>query len=116
MKEAFWAEVTQWDRPLPSGYGQWYPVNSLASWGINVDANKHGRVFTTKMANELLKVANEAYKQRFGKEVDFNYIKVNMSGIGKKIRGTYDKQRNILEIYVNDYLMYANCNGEIYRG
>lgn len=116
MEEYYSAEVTQWDAPLPSGYGQWYPVNSLASWIFDVDVNKHGRVFTTKLANELLELANEAYKQRFGKKVDFNYIKVNMSGIGKRIRGTYDKQDNILEIYVNDYLMYANYNGEIYRG
>lgn len=109
------AEVTQLDSPFPSGYGQRHHVKCLASWGFDVDVSKHGGVFTTKVANELLDLANKAYKQRFGKAVDFNYIKVDLSGIGKRKRGTYDKQKNILEIYSDDVLIYANCNGEIYR-
>lgn len=115
MEEYYSAEVTQLDSPLPSGYGQRHHVKCVASWGFDVDVSKHGGVFTTKVANELLNLANKAYKQRFGKEVDFNYIKVDLSGIGKRIRGTYDKQKNILEIYSNDVLIYANCDGEIYR-
>lgn len=113
--EYYSAEVTQLDSPLPSGYGQRHHVKCLVSWGFDVDVSKHGGIFTAKVANELLELANKAYKQRFGKEVDFNYIKVDLSGIGKRKRGTYDKQKNILEIYSNDFLIYANCDGEIYR-
>lgn len=119
----YMAEVAQYDE---NG-------NGLRSWGFCVW--KEGRnVFTVKLANELIDTANQKYKEKFGKDVDFNWIKLDMSKyyidedyvlddgithpshiVGKKRIGKYDKRRNILRIFEDDLPVYENNNGKIYR-
>lgn len=117
------AEVAQYDE---NG-------NGLRSWGFRVW--KEGRsVFTVKLANELINTANQKYKERFGKDADFNWIKLDMSKyyidedyvlddrishpihmVGKETIGKYDKRRNILRIFKDDLPVYENNNGKICR-
>lgn len=43
---------------------------------------KEGRdIFTIQLANELIEKANKAYKEKYGKDVDFNYVKLDMTNI-----------------------------------
>lgn len=101
------------------------------SWGFRV--RKEGRdVFTIKLANELIDFANKIYKEKFNKEVDFNFVKLNMTNIiedtenilddgvshprrevGKTKVGKYDKRKNILRIWKDDLPVYENNNGKI---
>lgn len=86
------------------------------------------------MANELIDFANKAYKEQFGREADFNFVKLDMSNcvedmetilddgvshpryiLGKKKVGKYDKQKNTLRIYEDDVPVYENNNGKICR-
>lgn len=118
----YYAEVAQWDKK-----------ECKASLGFRV--KKEGRdTFTAKLANELLEFANKAYKEKFGKEADFNSVKLDMSNYsedmesilddgvshsrhicGKKKVGKYDKQKNILRIFEDDIPVYENNNGKICR-
>lgn len=89
-------------------------------------------IFTIELANELIEKANKAYKEKYGKDVDFNYVKLDMTNIvedtenilddgvshprreiGKTRVGKYDKRKNILRIWEDDVLVYENNNGKI---
>ena len=116
----YYAEVVRWDGK-----------ECKASWGFRV--KKEGRdTFTVKLANELIDFANKTYKEKFGKEVDFNSVKLDMTNyvedtesilddgvsyprhvLGKKKVGKYDKQKNILRIFEDDVPVYENNNGKI---
>ena len=64
----YWAEVAQFEQD----------GTCTASWGFR--ANKEGRdVFTVKLANEIIDLDNEKYKEKFKKEVDFNHIEMDMT-------------------------------------
>lgn len=71
-------------------------------------------------------MANEGYKKMFGKDVDFNDVKYDMTDYyedldgwtrhtGKKKIGRYNKRKNILRIFVDDMPVYENNNGRICR-
>ena len=105
--------------------------NIKVSWGFR--AKRDGRnVFSVKLANELIDLANKAYKEKFGKDVEFDLIKLDMSNYfedtesvlddgyshprhisGKRKIGKYDKQKNILRIFEDDIPIYENNNGKI---
>lgn len=113
-------------------FSEWEGKECTACWGVNID-RKYGNVFTVELANEFLAMANEKYKQIFGKEVDFCKVKYDMTeylinedyvlddGISHprsykvKTIGTYDKRKNLLRIYKNDIPVYENYNGKICR-
>ena len=114
------AELNQWNED----------GTCKSSFGFCV--NKEGReVFTVNLANELIEFGNKAYKEKFGKEADFNEIRLDMTdyaedvnkvlddGVShprlysKKKLGKYDKKNNVLRIFVDDIPVYENNNGKI---
>ena len=81
-------------------------------------------MFTIELANKFLSMANEGYKKKFGKDVNFNDVKYDMTDYyedldgwtrhtGKKKIGRYNKRKNILRIFVDDLPVYENNNGRI---
>ena len=78
------------------------------NWGFYVNPEKC-EAFTVAFANKLLEWGTEKYKERFHKEVDFNYIKLKM---GDNV-GKYKRDKNRLVIYQDGLPVYENNNGEI---
>lgn len=114
------AELIQWDE------------DGTCKAYFSFCVNKEGRkVFTVNLANELIEIGSLAYKEKFGKTVNFNQINLDMTdytvdmdqvlddGVShpesysqKKI-GKYNKRKNILRIFVDDIPVYENNNGKI---
>lgn len=67
--EYFTAYFNEWDE---SGR------ECKASWAVAVKKG-YGKVFTVELANKFLSMANEGYKKMFGKDVDFNDVKYDMT-------------------------------------
>lgn len=114
--EYFTAYFNEWDE---SGR------ECKASWAVSVKKG-YGKVFTIELANKFLSMANEGYKKMFGKDVNFNDVKYDMTDYyedldgwtrytGKKKIGRYNKRKNILRIFVDDLPVYENNNGKICR-
>lgn len=81
-----------------------------ATWGLYVSEEKCN-IFSVEVARDLLEQATKKYAKRFGKEVDFNFIKVDM---GNRI-GKYWRDKNRLVIYREGIPVYENNNGTICR-
>lgn len=82
------------------------------SWGFYIRPEKC-KVFTIKLALEILDSANEAYKEIYGEGADFNYIIVESKNREKMIK--YWKDRNRLLIAKGGVPVYENNNGVICR-
>ena len=117
------AEVTQWNE-----YG-----TCEASWAFLVE-KEGNEVFTVQLANDLIAFGNEEYEKKFGKEVDFNVIRLEMTNsyvdednilddgvshpcytVGKRKVGRYDKRKNLLRIFEDGIPVYENNDGKICR-
>lgn len=102
-------------------------------WGFEVSREKV-KTFTANLAKEIIEFANKEYIKRFPEreEVEFNYIKLDMSDyeaetvitatgdethrrIGNKKSGIYWADKNLLRIYINGTPIYENNNGTISR-
>lgn len=82
----------------------------LGGWGFYVSPEKCN-AFTIKFANELLDWGKIEYKKRFGKDVDFNFIRVEMG----ETTGEYNRIKNRLLIEKDGMPVYLNNNGTICR-
>lgn len=79
-------------------------------WGFCVSPEKCN-AFTIEFAKELLTWGSKEFKNRFGEEINFNFISLKMGDT----TGKYWKDKNKLLIYKNDLLIYENNNGIICR-
>ena len=109
---------------------EWKEKECTAAWLIHV-SREHGNVFTVEFANKIIDFANEKYKEKFGKNVSFQKLKIDLTeymidtesiiddGVShpkscyKEKIGTYDKRTNILRIWVDGLPVYENNNGKI---
>lgn len=99
MKEKYYhAEISRFDK---NGFGE-------KTWGLYVSAEKCN-VFSGEVAKDLLEQATKEYTKRFGEEVDFNFIKIDM---GNQI-GKYWRDKNKLLIYRDGVPVYENNDGVI---
>lgn len=112
---------------------EWDGKECKAFIAINIRKTPERNVFTVKLANEIIDMANEKYKEIHGKEADFQTVKINLTNYmintsitledgvsnprtynNRKI-GTYDKRKNVLRIWIDDIPVYENNNGKICR-
>ncbi len=82
------------------------------SWGFYIRPKKC-KVFTIRLALEILDSANEEYKKIYGEGADFNYIIVESKNMEKRMK--YWRDRNRLLIAKDGVPVYENNNGVICR-
>ena len=102
MKKDFYiAEIARFDE---NGNGEG------RCWGFYVSPEKY-RAFTTKAAKEILEWGTDEFKNRFGEDMDFNFVSLKMGDT----KGKYWRDKNRLLIYKNGMPVYENNNGVICR-
>ena len=108
------------------------------TWGFSV-AERHGKVFTVALAEEMLAWANQEFKkerpkgyneQSYNPDAVFIKLKYDMTDyreivridgelghvpVGKKRIGTFNSDKKLLRIWENGLPIYENNNGVICR-
>jgi hypothetical protein len=121
-QDYYQAEIAEWDNKECKEF-----------MVINIRKTPDRNVFTVKLANEIIDMANEKYREIHGRDVDFQTVKINLTnyminmnefmddGVShpksfnhRKI-GTYDKRKNILRIWIDGVPVYENNDGKICR-
>lgn len=80
------------------------------SWCFYASPEKYN-AFTVKAAKEILEWGTKEFKNRFGEEMDFNFVSLEMGNT----KGKYWRDKNRLLILENGMPIYENNNGIICR-
>lgn len=99
--DCYVAEIARFDS---NGFGE------DRGWRFYVSPEKYG-AFTVSAAKEILEWGAKEFKNRFGEEIDFNFVSLEMGDT----KGKYWRDKNRLLIYKNGMPVYENNNGIICR-
>ena len=100
-KSYYFAEIARFNS---NGFGEG------KAWCFYVSPEKY-TAFTVKAAKEILEWGTKEFKNRFGEEMDFNFVSLKMGNT----KGKYWRDKNRLLILDNGMPIYENNNGIICR-